>query len=115
MRLRRITRDARIRALGPSRPSTRLYLAYSCVAISDLDSATIKTWRSAGVVYLVGSYISIFPPTNLPAGRDITQALWQRILRKSDLAFLGNDLNEFPSKQLCIEDWRIAVGGDTIT
>jgi hypothetical protein len=71
-----------------------LYLAYSCVAISDLDSATIETWRSAGVVYLVGSYVSVFPPTNLPAGWDITQALWQRILRKSDLAFLGRNRDD---------------------
>jgi hypothetical protein len=57
--------------------------------ISDLDSTTIESWRTTGIVYLVGSYISIFPPTNLPVGWDITQALWQRILRKSDLAFLG--------------------------
>jgi hypothetical protein len=66
------------------------------LAISDLDSTTIESWRTTGIVCLVGSYISIFPPTNLPPGWDITQALWQRILRKSDLAFLGNDLDDIP-------------------
>ena len=73
-----------------------MHLAYSCLAISDLDSTTIETWRAAGIVCLVGSYISVFPPTSLPAGWDIAQALWQRILRKSDLAFLGKDLDDLP-------------------
>jgi hypothetical protein len=71
-------------------------LAYSCIAVSDLDSATVGTWRTTGIVYLVGSYISIFAPTNLPPGWDISRALWQRILRKSDLSFLGHDLDNIP-------------------
>jgi hypothetical protein len=74
-----------------------VHLPYSCIAISDLDDATIEMWRAPGIVYLVGSYISTFPPTNLPAGWNITQALWQRILRKSDLAFLGKDRDDIPN------------------
>ena len=60
----------------------RMRLAYSCAAVSDLDSTTIETWRTAGLVYLVGSYISIFPPTNLPTGQNMGQAIWERILRE---------------------------------
>lgn len=71
-------------------------MAYSYLEVSNLDHATIESWRAAGIVYLVGSYISIFPPTSLPPGWQISQALWQKILRKSDLAFLGRDLDDIP-------------------
>ncbi|MGA9390696.1 MAG: hypothetical protein WBV69_09645, partial [Candidatus Sulfotelmatobacter sp.] len=71
-------------------------LAYSCVAITDVDGATVRTWRTTGIVYLIGSYISIFPPTSLPPGWEISRTLWQRILRKSDLRFLGRDLDDIP-------------------
>lgn len=71
-------------------------MAYSCIDVSDLDQATIEGWRATGIVYLVGSYVSIFPPTSLPPGWQISQALWQKILRKSDLTFLGRDLDDIP-------------------
>jgi hypothetical protein len=57
---------------------------------------TIENWRAAGIVFLVGSYISNFPPTNLATGWEISQALWHKILRSSDLSFLGEDLNDIP-------------------
>ncbi|HJT71552.1 MAG TPA: SIR2 family protein [Terriglobales bacterium] len=71
-------------------------MAYSCIDVSDLNQTTIEDWRAAGIVYLVGSYVSIFPPTNLPPGWQISQALWQKILRKSDSTFLGRDLDDIP-------------------
>lgn len=71
-------------------------MAYSYLEVSNLNHATIESWRAAGIVYLVGSYISIFPPTSLPPGWQISQALWEKILRKSDLAFLGRDLDDIP-------------------
>src|SRR6266850_650457 len=69
---------------------------YVSLPVSGLDKETLKNWSNAGIVFLVGSYVSIFPPTNLPTGGDTTQALWQRILHKSDLAFLGKDLADIP-------------------
>ena len=71
-------------------------MAHSCIDVSDLGQATINGWRAAGIVYLVGSYVSIFPPTSLPQGWQLSQALWHKILRKSDLAFLGHDLDDIP-------------------
>jgi hypothetical protein len=71
-------------------------LTYSCIAVSDLDRATIDDWREKGIVFLVGSYVSVFPPTNLPFGWEVSQALWQKIFTKSDLSFLGKDLDEIP-------------------
>lgn len=68
-------------------------MSYSVVALADLDTTTIENWRATGIVYLVGSYVSIFPPTDLPPGWHMTQALWQRIFRKSDLAFFQNGSN----------------------
>jgi SIR2-like protein len=69
---------------------------FASVPIFDLDKNTLETWSRTGIVFLVGSYVSIFPPTNLPTGGDTTQALWQRILYKPDLDFLGKDLSDIP-------------------
>jgi hypothetical protein len=71
-------------------------LPYSTIKVADLHPNVIESWKKKGIVYLVGSYVSIFPPTNLPAGWIITQALWGRILRKSDLDVIGEDLEYIP-------------------
>jgi hypothetical protein len=73
--------------------------------LSDLKPATIDSWHSSGIVPLVGSYVSVFPPTNLPSGWDITASLWKRILTETDLNFfrdgepaagIPKDLSEIP-------------------
>jgi hypothetical protein len=71
-------------------------VAYTCLSITELSDATLRAWRGNGLVFLVGSYASVFPPTNLPFGRAMSQALWERILTKSDLDSLKQDLDDVP-------------------
>jgi hypothetical protein len=66
-------------------------MAHRSVALLDLDDRTIEMWRDAGIVFLVGSFVSTFAPTNLPTGIATTKALWNRILRSSDQDCLGKD------------------------
>ena len=66
-------------------------MAHRSVALLDLDDRTIEIWRDAGIVFLVGSFVSTFAPTNLPTGIATTKALWNRILRPSDQDCLGKD------------------------
>lgn len=93
-----------------SRTAISVRPMYSSLRLSDLDGATLDAWQSTGIVFLVGSYVSTFPPTNLPTGSDTTQALWQRILRKADLDFLRTDLSDVPFEAImqCYPD-RTAI------
>src|SRR5713226_6564540 len=44
--------------------------------VGKLELELVQSWRANGLVFLVGSFISTFPPTNLPAGGQIVDALW---------------------------------------
>lgn len=67
---------------------------YIEMPFSDSRTAKIAEWKAAGLVFLVGSFVSTFAPTNLPTGRATTKALWDKILTKSDQDFFGNELEE---------------------
>ncbi len=71
-------------------------MVYESRSVAELDPATLQRWRDKGIVFLIGSYVSVFPPTSLSFGWATSQALWRRILDRSDLDLLGADLDDVP-------------------
>src|SRR5712691_8632182 len=49
------------------------------IPVDELDAEAVRSWRGNGLVFLVGSFVSTFPRTNLPAGGQIVDALWSSI------------------------------------
>jgi hypothetical protein len=71
-------------------------MTYRSLPVAKLGSETIRAWKRSGLVFLFGSYISTFSPTNLPSGRSTTDALWNKILSATDLKYLGDDISTVP-------------------
>lgn len=55
---------------------------YHQIDIRDLSSRQVDEWKQNGIVLLIGSYISTFAPTNLPAGGECVKTLWNTIFSK---------------------------------
>jgi hypothetical protein len=71
-------------------------MSYSVVTVEELDEKVLETWRRTGMVLLVGSYVSTFPPTSLPTGKATSESLWQLILSPNEVQALREDLQGVP-------------------
>src|SRR5579863_3898895 len=70
-------------------------MGFASIPLSELDDATIAEWKAVGIVFLVGSFVSTFAPTNLPTGEATTRALWERIFGERDRDFFRTKEEEW--------------------
>lgn len=69
---------------------------YSTLPVSELKDDLVKTWCQRGLVFLVGSYISTHPPTNLPSGYLTTECLWRLFLSHEEYELVRADVENVP-------------------
>jgi SIR2-like domain len=69
---------------------------YSTLPVSELKDDIVKIWCRRGLVFLVGSYISTLPPTNLPSGYLTTERLWRMLLSHEEYELVKADVDNVP-------------------
>ncbi|MCL5965894.1 MAG: SIR2 family protein [Deltaproteobacteria bacterium] len=87
---------------------------FEALSLDQLTESRVQMWRERGFVFLVGSYISTFNPTNMPSGETVGKALSVLLFPEGEEwpDWLKTDFETIPFEALmeCYPDSRSLPG-----